>query len=137
VKAVTFTSVKWRWLADAAADLVVVRCSIGRHGEAHYLQRADEDLLALAVDDVAAATGAREPPIDARVVRWGGCMPQYQVGHRDRVARVRRAVAAAGGLAVCGAAYDGVGVAGCVASGQQAAAQVEQELARAGEWAHG
>jgi oxygen-dependent protoporphyrinogen oxidase len=101
------------------------------------LQRADEELLSWAVDDIAAATGARERPIDARVVRWGGCMPQYQVGHRDRVARLRRAVAAAGGLAVCGAAYDGVGVAGCVASGERAAAQVKRELARSGEWAHG
>jgi oxygen-dependent protoporphyrinogen oxidase len=137
VKAVTFNTVKWRWLADVAGDVVVVRCSIGRHGEEHYLQRSDEELLSWAVDDIAAATGAGERPIDARVVRWGGCMPQYQVGHRERMARLRRAVAAAGGLVVCGAAYDGVGVATCVASGQRAAALLEQELTRSGEWAHG
>ena len=50
------------------------------------------------------ATGRRH------VQRWGGGLPQYAVGHVDRVARIRAAVAAVPGLAVCGAAYDGVGI---------------------------
>ena len=47
--------------------------------------------------------------MDTHVQRWGGGLPQYAVGHLDRVARIRAAVAAVPGLAVCGAAYDGVG----------------------------
>jgi oxygen-dependent protoporphyrinogen oxidase len=136
VKAVTFASAKWRWLADAATDLAVVRCSIGRHGEAHHLQRSDEELVRLAIDELAEATGIRERPVDARAIRWGGSLPQYQVGHRARVARLRAAVAAVPGLAVCGAAYDGVGVPACIASGQEAAAKVERSLSRGGQWAH-
>jgi oxygen-dependent protoporphyrinogen oxidase len=60
--------------------------------------------------------------VDAIVQRWGGGLPQYAVGHLDRVARIRAAVAAVPGLAVCGAAYDGVGIAPTVGSAQRAVA---------------
>jgi len=55
------------------------------------------------------------------VTRWGGGLPQYAVGHLDRVARVRTAVAAQPGLAVCGATYDGVGIPACIATAERAA----------------
>jgi oxygen-dependent protoporphyrinogen oxidase len=63
------------------------------------------------------------------VTRWGGALPQYTVGHLDRVAAIRATVAAQPGLAVCGAAYDGVGVPACVATGRAAAGQVLAFLA--------
>src|SRR5262249_59430754 len=63
-------------------------------------------------------------PADVRVSRWGGGLPQYTVGHLDRVARIRAAVAALPGLAVCGAAYDGIGIPACIASARLAADQV-------------
>jgi oxygen-dependent protoporphyrinogen oxidase len=58
------------------------------------------------------------------VTRWGGGLPQYAVGHLDRVARIRSAVAAVPGLAVCGATYDGVGVPACIRTGLAAAEQL-------------
>ena len=64
-----------------------------------------------------------------RVSRWGGGLPQYTVGHLDRVARIRSAVAGQPGLAVCGAAYDGIGIPACVATAQAAAAQIAAHLA--------
>ena len=73
--------------------------------------------------------GPLPSPIDQRVDRWGGGLPQYIVGHRSLVARVRSAVATQPGLAVCGAAYDGVGIPACVASGVAAAEQVLAGLA--------
>jgi oxygen-dependent protoporphyrinogen oxidase len=60
------------------------------------------------------------------VQRWGGGLPQYAVGHVDRVARVRSAVAEVPGLAVCGAAYDGVGVPAVIASARAAVASLTQ-----------
>ena len=57
------------------------------------------------------------------MTRWGGALPQYTVGHLDRVAAIRAAVAAQPGLAVCGAAYDGVGMPACVATARPAAAR--------------
>jgi protoporphyrinogen/coproporphyrinogen III oxidase len=124
VKAVTFTTVKWPHLRAAAAGLEIIRCSLGRVGEESLLQAGDAELAGLAAADLAAATGARGAPVAARVTRWGGGLPQYTVGHLDRVARIRSAVAGQPGLAVCGAAYDGIGIPACVATAQAAAAQV-------------
>lgn len=127
VKAVTFSTVKWPHLGG---DVHVVRCSIGRIGEEAVLQRDDADLAALAAADLAEATGVAGPPADSRVTRWGGALPQYTVGHLDRVDRIRAAVAAQPGLAVCGAAYDGIGIPACVASARLAAGQVLAYLER-------
>ncbi len=127
VKAVTFSTVKWPHLASAApgaGPLEIVRCSVGRIGEEALLQRDDGELSALAAAELAEATGVRGAAMASRVTRWGGALPQYTVGHLDRVARIRAAVASQPGLAVCGAAYDGVGVPACVATARAAASQV-------------
>ncbi|HEX4815494.1 MAG TPA: protoporphyrinogen oxidase [Nonomuraea sp.] len=127
VKAVTFSSVKWPHLAR---DLVVLRCSIGRIGEEHVLQRDDAELVALAIAEMGDVMGARGLPVDTRVTRWGGGLPQYNVGHLDRVARVRAAVAMEPGLAVCGAAYDGLGIPACVGTARTAAARILDHVSR-------
>ncbi len=127
VKAVTFSTVKWPHLAGAAPGtepLEVVRCSVGRIGEEALLQREDGELAALAAAELAEATGVRGAAVASRVTRWGGALPQYTVGHLDRVAGIRAAVASQPGLAVCGAAYDGVGIPACVATARAAASQV-------------
>ena len=90
----------------------VVRLSVGPSGRGGRLQRDDAELVELAWP----TWRGRRPAAgagDARVSRWGGGLPQYAVGHLDRVARVRAAVAAVPGLAVCGAAYDGIGIPAC------------------------
>jgi protoporphyrinogen/coproporphyrinogen III oxidase len=127
VKAVTFSTVKWPHLASAApgaGPLEIVRCSVGRIGEEALLQRDDGGLAALAAAELAEATGVRGAAVASRVTRWGGALPQYTVGHLDRVARIRAAVASQPGLAVCGAAYDGVGIPACAATARAAASQV-------------
>lgn len=124
VKAVTFSTVKWPHLHRGDPAMHLVRCSVGRLGEDAILQRDDAELAGLAAADLAAATGVRGEPADCRVTRWGGGLPQYSVGHLDRVARIRAAVAALPGLAVCGAAYDGVGIPACIATARLAADQV-------------
>jgi oxygen-dependent protoporphyrinogen oxidase len=59
--------------------------------------------------------------VASHVQRWGGGLPQYAVGHRERIAATR---APGRGLALCGAAYDGVGIPACIASGRAAAREV-------------
>ncbi|WP_193611370.1 protoporphyrinogen oxidase [Nocardioides lijunqiniae] len=126
IKASTFSFAKWEWAreAGAAAGVVHVRTSLGRHGEEVALQASDEKLVSASLADLADAIGLSARPVDTHVQRWGGGLPQYAVGHLDRVARVRAAVARVPGLAVCGAAYDGVGIAPVVASAHRAAADV-------------
>ena len=138
VKAATFSFAKWDWVraagrggsaAGADEDLLVMRCSIGRHREESTLQREDDELVELALADLAAAIGLSGRPVDRHVQRWGGALPQYAVGHLDRVETVRRAVGEHRGLAVCGAAYDGVGIPACIASAKLAVDQVLDALA--------
>jgi oxygen-dependent protoporphyrinogen oxidase len=124
VKAVTFSSVKWPHLRSRADGLVFVRCSVGRIGEEAILQRDDRELAALAAADLAAATGVRGAPADTVVTRWGGALPQYTVGHLDRVARIQASLAAQPGLAACGAAYAGVGIPACAGTARTAVDQV-------------
>ena len=127
-KAATFSSAKWGWVAAAGPELTIVRVSVGRHGEERDLQVDDGELSARALTDLQAMTGCAAVPVEAVVSRWGGALPQYAVGHPARVARVRRALADHPTLAVCGAAYDGVGVPACIASGRAAASAVVAAL---------
>jgi protoporphyrinogen/coproporphyrinogen III oxidase len=129
VKALTWTSLKW---AHLAGEYCFVRASIGRHGEEAVLQRDDAELVAAARADLAALTGVDAVPVDTRVSRWGGALPQYAPGHLDRVRRLREAVAAVPGLAVAGAAYEGVGIPACVRSGYAAATHLSSQLSRSG-----
>jgi oxygen-dependent protoporphyrinogen oxidase len=125
VKAATFVSAKWSWVAAVDPSVSVVRASVGRRGEESVLQRDDAELASLVLADLQDMLGLAEvEPIAWRVTRWGGGLPQYTVGHVDRVASVRRRLVASPGLFAAGAALDGVGIAACVESGQHAAEDV-------------
>jgi protoporphyrinogen/coproporphyrinogen III oxidase len=130
VKAVTLSSQKWPL---ESAGLTLLRASVGRAGENHLLQRGDDELIALVAGELRALIGVSAEPLDALVTRWGGGLPQYAVGHVARIARVRADVAMVPGLAVCGAAYDGVGIPACIASAHAAADQVLAALQPGGE----
>ncbi|WNF30233.1 protoporphyrinogen oxidase [Streptomyces sp. C11-1] len=128
IKASTFSSNKWQWVADAAPDLFVLRTSVGRYGEEDHIHRDDEELVALSLRDLAEATGLTARPVDTEVTRWIGGLPQYPVGHLARVARIRDEVAVLPALRVCGAVYDGVGIPACIASAQRAADEITREI---------
>jgi oxygen-dependent protoporphyrinogen oxidase len=134
VKGATYSFAKWGWVADAgraegdADDVRVLRCSIGRHREEQVLQVSDDRLVELALDDLADAIGLSVRPVDDHVRRWGGGLPQYAVGHVALVERVRAALRRVPGVAVCGAAYDGVGIPACIASAHLAVDKVLADL---------
>jgi oxygen-dependent protoporphyrinogen oxidase len=56
-----------------------------------------------------------------RASRWPAALPQYTLGHSGRVSHIRERLAAHRGLFVAGAAYTGVGIPDCIASGEAAA----------------
>ncbi|MEU9713189.1 protoporphyrinogen oxidase [Streptomyces sp. NPDC059164] len=130
VKEVAFTTVKWPHLAG---EVEIVRCFLGRVGEDRVLVRDDASLVAVAAAELAEATGVTGVPVESRVSRWQDALPQYAVGHLDRVNRIRESVAALPGLAVCGALYDGVGVGVCMATARKAADEVLSWLAKRGD----
>jgi oxygen-dependent protoporphyrinogen oxidase len=122
IKAATVSSNKWEWVADSGRT--VIRASVGRAGETTLLQHGDGDIAARALDDLRTAFGGLPEPLDWVVQRWGGGLPQYDVGHLDRVEIIERSVAAVPGLEVCGAAYNGVGIPAVIASGRAAARRI-------------
>ncbi len=137
IKAATFSASKWPWLAESQPEgIVLLRASVGRFGDEHLLQRDDAELVRLAVADldrvlVDAGADALGPIVDSAVTRWGGALPQYQVGHLDRVARIRQSVARVPGLAVAGAPYEGIGIPACIASADRAVADISASLTAA------
>ncbi|HEX2904249.1 MAG TPA: protoporphyrinogen oxidase [Jatrophihabitans sp.] len=124
-KAMTFSSQKWPGVG-ADAGVFLLRASLGRAGDERTLQYEDAELVSIMRRELAQLTGVTAEPVDQHVQRWGGALPQYAVGHVDRVERIRHAVAAVPGLAVCGASYDGVGIPACIASARLAADRVSQ-----------
>jgi oxygen-dependent protoporphyrinogen oxidase len=125
IKAVTFLDRKWPHLRQPGRTLA--RISLGRFGEESVLQRPDGDLVELAAGELADLVGTPRRPIDAAVHRWGGALPQYAPGHPARVAAARAALPA--GLALAGAAFDGVGIPACVRSGRTAAEHLVSTVA--------
>lgn len=124
IKASTFSFAKWGWARAAGAEqgLAHLRTSLGRHREEAALQASDDELVSWSLTELAEATGLRSAPVDVHVQRWGGGLPQYAVGHLDRVARIRADLPA--GIAVAGAAYDGVGIPAVIASAYRAAEEL-------------
>ncbi|MDG4823810.1 protoporphyrinogen oxidase [Asanoa sp. WMMD1127] len=122
VKAATFFSTKWAHLARPDG-VALVRASVGRYGDEHVLQRDDAELAAIVHRELSNLVEHSLPkPLETKVQRWGGALPQYAPGHLDRVAAARAALrASAPTVALAGAGYDGVGIPICVRSGEAAA----------------
>jgi oxygen-dependent protoporphyrinogen oxidase len=138
LKALTYSSTKWGWVGDAVReaygeDAAVVRASVGRAGEAALLQLDDDALVARSYAEASGLPGwSGATPAAAAVTRWGGALPQYTVGHRARVERLRAELTDLPGLAVAGAVLDGVGVPACLASAERAVTKVLADLDRRG-----
>jgi oxygen-dependent protoporphyrinogen oxidase len=134
VKAVTHSSTKWEWLRERVtgawdADVHAVRASVGRLGEEQLLQVGDSELVDRTVAELRGLPGWSGADVVASTVqRWGGGLPQYEVGHNDLVGRLRTELAGHRGLAVCGAAYDGVGIAACLGSADAAVNKITRDL---------
>jgi protoporphyrinogen/coproporphyrinogen III oxidase len=123
--AATFLSRKWP--EDPFGDRAVVRCFVGADGSEDVLEAADETIVDACVRHLSAVLDLPSP-VASRVHRWPRAMPQYEVGHLDRVRRIRAALPA--GIVMVGADVDGVGVSDLVRAAGEAA---EQVLVRAGE----
>ena len=124
--ACTFSSVKYPGRAPDGS--VLLRVFIGGALQADLLERDDQALARLAHDDVAPLLRIAGAPVLSRVWRHPRAMPQYEVGHLDRVAAIEARLEALPGLAVAGAAYRGVGIPDCVRSGEAAAELLTSSL---------
>lgn len=111
-KAATWLSAKWPSLARE--PLLLVRCSVGRSDDGRFADLEDSALVRRLHAELRRCLPLRARPQDAVVVRWPQALPQYAVGHLERVRRARAALPGVPPLVLAGAACDGVGVAACV-----------------------
>jgi oxygen-dependent protoporphyrinogen oxidase len=131
--ALAATWVSQKWEGRAPAGYALLRVFLGRFGQDELLGRSDAELIALARAELGETIGAGGEPALARVQRWPWGMPQYVLGHLDRLERIESGVRRHPGLAVAGNAYRGVGLPDVIASGEAAAAAILTHLqARAG-----
>lgn len=128
--ACTFSSVKYP--GRAPDGFALLRVFIGGALQGTLLGQEDGALLRLAHDEVAALLGITGEPVLSRVWRHPGTMPQYAVGHLDRIAAIEARLEVLPGLALAGGAYRGVGIADCVRSGEAAAEGLNSSLK--GRW---
>jgi oxygen-dependent protoporphyrinogen oxidase len=122
VTACTYLSVKWPHLARSGE--VLLRASAGRFGDARAVQMSDDEVLDRVQAELGLLLGVEGAATTTLVARDVQALPQYRVHHLLRVTGIEAAVRRLGGLAVAGAAYRGVGIPACVASGRAAAREV-------------
>lgn len=127
VLACTWTSSKWE--GRAPAGHVLIRVYAGRFGARDVTRLENDELVGLARDELG-ILGIRAEPHLTLIHRWPCGMPQYVLGHPERLARIDDALEGHPGLALAGAAYRGVGIPDCIRSGEEAAEAVARALAR-------
>jgi oxygen-dependent protoporphyrinogen oxidase len=116
ILAISCTSRKFEGRAPEGS--VLLRIFFGGALQPEWADASDDRLVATACGELRSLLGYSGTPLWARVLRWHHAMPQYEVGHLERVARIRLFEAGLPGLALAGAAYDGVGVPLCIHSAE-------------------
>lgn len=112
ITACTIVSNKWPHVSPFGQ--VLLRCYVGRDGCEESALWSDEELIVAVREDVRKTLGITKEPNHILVKRWSQAMPQYDVGHKERVDTIDRELGKHPGLFVAGAAYRGVGIPDCV-----------------------
>ncbi len=125
--AISFASNKYP--GRSPDDQILLRLFLGGALRPELVDRSDRQLTQLAYTEVREILGWSGKRAEYEtVIRWKHAMPQYVVGHVDRVRQLRETLDSIGTVRVCGAAYDGVGIPQCIRSGQEAARQLLETL---------
>jgi oxygen-dependent protoporphyrinogen oxidase len=124
--AATWTSLKWPHRAPP--DQLLVRCYVGGVGREAILQLDDQALVTRVRAELASMCGVTAEPGFVEVNRWMKAMPQYTLGHLERVSQIEAALSSYEGLILTGAGYRGVGIPDCIRDGAIAAERVVRYL---------
>lgn len=125
--AATWFSSKWPHLAPPDGR-IVVKAFAGRAAGDAEAKLDDERLMTALVDDLNDSLGIDAAPLATHLTRWERALPQYQVGHLERVERIQAALEATPGILLAGAAYGGSGITDCVKSAERAAELVLRSI---------
>lgn len=112
-------------------DMVLIRAFVGRAGQETHLNQSDDSLIREVRNELETMHGIMAVPTLTRVTRWARGMPQYTLGHEDRLARIADRLAHWPGLSLAGASYRGVGIPDCITAGWEAADRAAAHLVAA------
>jgi oxygen-dependent protoporphyrinogen oxidase len=122
ILSVSFASQKFA--GRAPAGHVLLRVFLGGSARPEMLGKSDDEIKTIVLAELAELLGLKGEPELWRVQRWPAAMPQYHLGHLDRVAEIERGAAQLPGIELAGNAYRGVGIPFCIRSGEQAAERI-------------
>jgi oxygen-dependent protoporphyrinogen oxidase len=119
-----------KWAGRAPKGTVLMRGFVGGARDDHTHNLPDDELIELVRKSYVELLGMKEcaKPIYAKVFRFPRAMPQYIVGHLDRMEVLNQHMEKQSKLSIGGAAYTGVGVPNCMESGERAALKIMQDF---------
>lgn len=124
----SFSSIKYEGRAPAGYELF--RIFMGGECQPEVLALSDEELLEIARRELSSLLQVHGNPAFTHVIRHSLVMPQYHVGHLDRVARIEKLLSRFPTVKLIGSSLRGGGIPGCVASGESAAQDIISALAK-------
>ncbi len=122
IMAATWTSSKWEGRAPEGKALI--RCFVGGAKRGELVHLDDAELIRLVKKDLSDIMGIEEEPLFVRIYRWHRAMPQYTIGHIERVETIERLCASYSGLYLTGSAYHGIGISDTVREAESTAEKV-------------
>ena len=122
IMAATFSSVKFP--GRASQGRVLLRCFVGGAKNEGIVSWGDSELLAAVREDIEEILGIQGKPILSRIYHWKKSMPQYTLGHEERLARIEGGLSNYPGLFITGSAYRGIGISDCAHEAELTAEQV-------------
>ncbi|MCA9009372.1 MAG: protoporphyrinogen oxidase [Planctomycetaceae bacterium] len=127
ILAVSFSSRKFR---DRAPEgQILLRTFVGGAMQPELLKQDDDTIVGIVNEELRSIFGMNAEPMFSEVIRYNHAMPQYNVGHLERVARITTLLKETPGLQLAGSSYTGVGIPDSIASGWAAADNVIQHVA--------
>jgi protoporphyrinogen/coproporphyrinogen III oxidase len=124
--ACTWTSTKFPHRAPEGYALI--RVFVGRAGQESDIPWDESGLLELAREELELTLGITAEPLVSRVFIWESAMPQYNLGHPEKLARIDAALEKYPGLALAGNGYRGIGIPDCIHSGELAVEKILKHM---------
>ncbi|MCC6502203.1 MAG: protoporphyrinogen oxidase [Deltaproteobacteria bacterium] len=122
IMAATWTSVKFSHRAPD--DSVLIRCFVGGSKNAELVDLDDAAMVKMVKEELRDIMGIEAEPVLTRVFRWRKSMPQYTIGHDERVKWIDERVASIPGLYLAGSAYHGIGISDSIRYGEVVAKKI-------------
>jgi len=124
----TITACTWthkKWPHSTPEGKVLLRCYVGRAGDEAVVELSDDEIVKIVLEDLNKTMNIDMDPELVVVTRWKDSMPQYTVGHKDRISKVKEQVSKElPGVFLAGSSFEGLGLPDCIDQGEEAVKKV-------------